>query len=356
MAKKKKPSPGLKAREEMRFESRLAKVGQELKRVKTKYRSALDELIILERQNEALVAFSGPAETFKISPKIPVGDSESTAFMIASDWHLEEEVEPSVVNELNKFNIDIAYRRATQFFRNGLRLVEINRQATVIKTLVLALLGDFFSNDIHEELMEINQLLPIDAANKARELLTSGIVFLLENGKFDEIVIPCHSGNHARTTLKNRIATERGHSLEYMVYASLAREFKNEPRLKFLLADGYHSYIEVYGRTIRFHHGHQIRYYGGVGGIYIPVNKAISQWSRGKHADLDVFGHFHQAKHDVRFISNGSLIGYNAFAISIKADFEPPKQAFFLMDRKRGVTIYAPIMFDDNKKFDNNKK
>ena len=93
-----------------------------------------------------------------------------------------------------------------------------------------------------------------------------------------------------------------------------------------------------------------IRYQGGVGGVYIPVNKAISQWSRAKHADLDVFGHFHQAKHDVRFISNGSLIGYNAFAISIKADFEPPKQAFFLIDRKRGVTIYAPIMFDDNKK------
>ncbi len=340
----------LKARDEMRLESRLAKGDRELKRLKAKYRSALGELHELERQNEALVAFSGPAETFKINPKTPAGDSESTAFMIASDWHIEERVDPGVVNGLNRFDLDIACRRAAQFFRNGLRLVEINRQATVIKTLVLALLGDFFSNDIHEELAEGNQLLPIDAANKARELLTSGIVFLLENGKFDEIVIPCHSGNHARTTPKTRVTTERGHSLEYMIYASLAREFKSEPRVKFLLADGYHSYVEVYGRTIRFHHGHMIRYQGGVGGVYIPVNKAISQWSRAKHADLDVFGHFHQAKHDVRFISNGSLIGYNAFAISIKADFEPPKQAFFLIDRKRGVTIYAPIMFDDNKK------
>ncbi len=340
----------LKARDEMRLESRLIKNEGEFRRLRAKYRFALKELHDRERQNEALVAFSGSAETFKISPKTPAGDSESTAFMIASDWHIEERVDPKSINGLNEFNLDIAYRRTTQFFRNGLRLVEINRQATAIKTLVLALLGDFFSNDIHEELSEINQLLPIDAANKVRELLTSGIKFLLENGKFDEIVIPCHSGNHSRTTPKPRVTTERGHSLEYMIYASLAREFKDEPRVKFILADGYLSYLEVYGRTIRFHHGHKIPYRGGVGGIYIPANKTISQWSRAKHADLDVFGHFHQTKYDARFISNGSLIGYNAYSQSIKADFEPPKQAFFLMDRKRGVTIYAPIMFDDNKK------
>ena len=106
----------LKARDEMRLESRLAKGDRELKRLKAKYRSALGELHELERQNEALVAFSGPAETFKINPKTPAGDSESTAFMIASDWHIEERVDPGVVNGLNRFDLDIACRRAAQFF------------------------------------------------------------------------------------------------------------------------------------------------------------------------------------------------------------------------------------------------
>jgi len=51
----------------------------------------------------------------------------------------------------------------------------------------------------------------------------------------------------------------------------------------------------------------------------------------------------HQFKDGGNFICNGSLIGYNAFALSIKADYEKPKQAFFLVDKKRGKSIVAPI-------------
>ena len=87
-----------------------------------------------------------------------------------------------------------------------------------------------------------------------------------------------------------------------------------------------------------------------MGGIFIPANKAIAQWNKVQWADLDVFGHFHQMKDGGNFVSNGSLIGFNAYALSIKADYEHPKQAFFLIDRKRGRTITAPIVFDDTKK------
>ncbi len=350
MKKKDKNGVRLKARDQIGFEREIAKNKGELRRTKAKYNAALEALNDLERENAAVLAFKGSVDTIKIHPKVSTGESESTAVVIASDWHIEEEVEAGVVNNLNRFNLEIAERRATQFFCNAVRLVEINRQGTVIKTLILALLGDFFSNDIHEEFAETGQLRPVEAALKARQWIAAGIRFLLEHGKFDKIVVVCHSGNHARTTQKVHVSTERGHSLEYIMYAFLAEEFKSEEKVQFLISEGYHSYVEVYGRTIRFHHGHQIKYQGGVGGIFIPANKAISQWSRAKHADLDVFGHFHQAKMDSKFISNGSLIGYNAFAISIKADFEQPKQAFFLIDRKRGVTIYAPITFDDSKK------
>jgi len=48
------------------------------------------------------------------------------------------------------------------------------------------------------------------------------------------------------------------------------------------------------------------------------------------------------------FISNGSLIGWNAYAIKIKADFEKPKQAFFLVDKKRFVICVRPIILNGN--------
>ena len=88
---------------------------------------------------------------------------------------------------------------------------------------------------------------------------------------------------------------------------------------------------------------------GGVGGIYIPTNKAIGQWNKGRNVDLDVFGHFHQARDGGNFICNGSIIGYNAFAVSIKADFEAPRQQLFLIDSKHGRTCTWPILMKGDK-------
>jgi len=120
----------------------------------------------------------------------------------------------------------------------------------------------------------------------------------------------------------------------------------NEPRVKFQIAEGYHAYVRLFdGKfVVRTHHGHGINYNGGVGGITIPVNKAIAQWNKGVKADLDVFGHFHTKLDGGNFVANGSLIGYNAYALRIKADYEKPSQTFFLVNRKyNSKTIVTPI-------------
>ena len=71
-----------------------------------------------------------------------------------------------------------------------------------------------------------------------------------------------------------------------------------------------------------------------------------ANWDRAKRADLNVFGHFHQLVDGGNFVCNGSLIGYNSFALSIKAPFQKPRQAMFLLDKKRGRTFNCPILFD----------
>jgi hypothetical protein len=212
-----------------------------------------------------------------------------------------------------------------------------------INNVVLAMLGDFISGSIHDELMESNQLLPADAIWKVQNVLMGGIQFLLSNTTCNFTII-CHSGNHGRMTQKTRISTEAGNSLEVFMYRNLALHFQDEKRIKFVVAEGYHTYCNIYGQIVRFHHGHSMRYGGGVGGIYIPVNKAINEWNKAKRADLDVFGHFHQFVIGSNFICNGSLVGYNSYALSIKAGFERPQQAFFLIDSKRGRTVVAPIL------------
>ena len=312
-----------------------AKAKAVYKALQDKYHELQDQVGIMEQV--------GLPEINPIKKKVSSGETEATVLMVASDWHVEEEVQPESVNMLNEYNLEISESRATRFFRGGLRLTEIVARDVKVTTILLPLLGDFVTNDIHEENREVNALLPMEAIQKAQMYIASGINFLLENTDY-KIVIPCHSGNHGRTTKKIFIATEHGHSLEYFMYKNLEMLYSGNERVEFHITPAYHSYMEVYGLTVRFHHGHGMRYYGGVGGLYIPVNKSIAQWNRAKHADLDIFGHFHQLKDGGTFLSNGSLIGYNQYAIWIKADYEPPKQIFTVIDSKRGRTITAPIL------------
>lgn len=317
------------------------KTADALASLKRRYEEALKTIERQERELHSSTVLGQGIDTFAIEPQKGNGTSEGTVVIVASDWHIEEKV-GAEIGSLNTYSLAIAKQRATRFFQSSQRLIQILQQDIRIDTVVLALLGDYITNDIHEDLVEANALQPIHAIVTAQDFLASGITFLLANTAC-KLVIPCHSGNHARTTMKTRFASENGHSLEYLMYLHLAAYFRHEPRVQFIIPDGMHSYLQVYDTTIRFQHGHAIKYGGGVGGIYIPVNKAIAQYNKGRHADLDVFGHFHQMRDGGNFVANGSLIGYNAFALSIKADYEKPKQALFLMDKTRGRTCLWPI-------------
>ncbi len=312
-----------------------------------RYKEALKQIEILQKEREVSFDLKNSLQTFSITPKLSSNTSEATAVLVASDWHVEEKVEKVTVNDRNEYTPDIAKRRGEQFFRNGLRLIDINSKDIRIDNIVLALLGDFITNELHEESVENNALRPSEAIMHAQNIIVSGIDFLLKNSKCN-LVIPCHDGNHGRTTKKVHSAKEHGHSLENIMYQNMRMVYRKESRVNFIVAESYHSYIPIYDYLIRFHHGHAMSYGGGIGGITIPVNKAIAQWNRGleKPPYLDVFGHFHQFFDGGNFIANGSMIGYNGYAVRIKAPFEDPKQAFFLIDKKRGKTVTAPIRFD----------
>jgi hypothetical protein len=336
--------------ERLRADRERVATAAELTGLRSKYAEALKTI---DRQETALAWLdkirAGIANTFSIEPHEGSGTSEATPVLVASDWHSEEIVKPAQVSNLNVFNPEICAKRVTKFFQGGLRLIRLLNQDVKITTVVLALLGDFITNDIHEaDSAENNATLPIHAIINVQNQVIAGLEFLLNHSAYT-FVLPCKVGNHSRTTRKVRHASEAGHSLETLMYVNLAAHFRNEPRVQFVVDDGYHTYLDIYGHTIRFHHGHDIQYQGGVGGIFIPAFKAINQWNKGRWADLDVFGHFHQSKDGGNFLCNGSLIGYNAYALSIKADCEVPSQTLFLIDKKRGRTCTWPVLVGDTK-------
>jgi hypothetical protein len=313
--------------------------------LKTKYDQALQKLAKLEFDYAQAKLLENTVETFTIKPHHGADTSEGTVVVAAGDWHSEEVVEPASVSGLNRHNSDIAQDRAIQFFRNSLRLTQIFQQDIKIDTMLMAWLGDFFTGFIHDEFKDINDQLPIDAVLFAQSLLASGVEYLLKNSKL-KIKIVCKIGNHSRTTKVVHWASEAGHSLEYFMYRNLAQYFKDEDRVEFVIDRAYHTFVTVYDKVLRIHHGHALQYQGGVGGLFIPAYKKIAQWDKARRADLDLFGHFHQSKDGGKFICNGSQIGYNAFAVKIGADFEPPSQTLFLLDKKRGRTFCCPIKYE----------
>lgn len=330
-------------RTKMRLES-------QVKDLDDKYKEALRQIEETETRFENLLAIKEPIQAIKIEADESNTRGQAVAIVQASDWHVEESVEPSTVNGLNTYNLEIARRRAENYFRNTLKLIRKERQDVEIKTLIFHLGGDIITNYLHPELEESNNLSPVEAIRFAKELFVGGLRLWRDDGEFDRIQVVTSYGNHGRLTHKPRFSTGHKNNLEWMAYWDLATIFEGDSIISFQVADSYFNYLEAYGRVLRFHHGDAVKYGGGIGGLSIPLTKFIHRANQHQKADADFIGHFHQLmpySRASRFIVNGSLIGFNAYALRIGASPEEPLQSFHLLDAKRGFTISAPVIVEN---------
>lgn len=325
---------------------KFAKLKVAQKEAEDKYKYILNQLQLAQKKLSHLTDLSSASRgNVVIEQSNKAGDkAEACALVMASDWHVGELVDPRTINHLNEYNPDIAASRIRNFFKNTLKLIEKERQDVVLDKLLLWLGGDLMTGYIHDELMESNTMSPVQESVFIRDHVEAGIRFLEKEGGFQTIKVVCNHGNHGRTTLKRRVQTGANNSFEHMIYGNLARIFHDHDTVDFLIADGYFNYIQVFDKLIRAHHGDNIGYGGGIGGVTIPLMKFIQRSNQQQHASLDIIGHYHQLTHHRHFIINGSLIGFNAYAQSIGASPERPQQAFQLIDSKRGFTVSAPIL------------
>lgn len=335
--------PVLTAEQQFQLDMEKLKLKREEKNDDRRYQVAMKEVMRLREDLEVLASVEGTVSTYKIAPSKSTG-GEAVAVAVLSDLHVEENVTLESTNGSNEYTMEIAKRRMEKCFQHILQLVEKERTHVRIDTLCLAILGDTFSGNIHDELLETCEVAPQDAMMFAQNLLASGIEFLLKNSNL-KLVVPCCVGNHSRMTKKVHVSTEHGNSLEWAMYNFLAKYFQKEKRVKFVLTRSYFTYVEIFGYKIRFHHGHAVNYGGGVGGLEVPMRKIIARWDNDTPAYLSVCGHFHTRRDGGNFIVNGSLIGDSPYGKRFGFTSRP-EQTFFLIDKKRGKTIVAPILVE----------
>ena len=87
---------------------------------------------------------------------------------------------------------------------------------------------------------------------------------------------------------------------------------------------------------------------GGIGGIHVPLNKAIAAWDATERADLTCLGHWHQFSwgRAGRYVSNGSVIGHSPYAERV-ASPERPCQGMAIIDHGRNEVTRAYPLFCD---------
>ena len=328
----------------------VAKARGEAARFKALHAESLAREIELERQVEHLISIQSPPKP-KAVRSAKRGKSRGVAVIVpANDWHVEETVDRDTVSGKNHFDLAIAEERIRRYYQKIPELIEWQNHLAPVIELWHPLLGDLITGYIHEELVETNSLSPTEACVFLQDMICGGIDFLRKETKLP-VHIPTCVGNHGRTTPKKRIKSSCANSFEWLLYTTMARHYSSNPGVNWMVGRGYHNTQEVMGRKVRFHHGDGLRYQGGVGGLSIPVNKSIAQWNKVEAVDLDVFGHWHT--HLVNYptwVSCGCLIGYSAYSVEIKADFQHPTQAFIVLDRMYGVTQATTIFLTKPKR------
>lgn len=316
---------------------------REIAKLKSEIKSLAAQLGEAGSRQEVIEALASPVPTVKAPPKTAGGRAVAAAVLMLSDTHFEATVDPASVNYMNAYNEKIARLRTQRFIDGAKSLIEVHRSKADIRTVVLGIIGDVVEGWIHEELMVTNWTSPLGALQFAEEMIVHVIDSLLADEKIEHLSVPCQIGNHGRLTHKKAPGIAIPTSLEWYLYAQIAKRYKGDSRVAIGVPEGLVTYTEVFGYTLRWEHGDSFRSQGGIGGLTIPFNKLIHRRDQDRPADMTHIGHYHTYTPSSRSIVNGSLKGYDPYALSLGLPFERAVQASYILDRANGPHSLAPL-------------
>jgi hypothetical protein len=273
-------------------------------------------------------------------------DGVRYAVALFSDAHIEEVVESASVLGKNEYNLSIAEERVQNYFKNLATCINKDN----VEVLIFASLGDTLSGYIHEELSQTNGLTPSEATVKAQSLIYSGLDFLCKNTDLQSIKFIGIVGNHSRTTKKIQHSNGYKLSYEWIMYQNIKNicEITGLP-IEFNIPESEMAVVDMPdGNRFIFVHGYQIKSSGSgtVCGIYPALNRLAMKWNRTFNQDKIYLGHFHSCVSIPNATVNGSIIGFNSFALSNGFTYEEPAQMYEVYDSERGLLLTRKIYCD----------
>lgn len=270
-----------------------------------------------------------------------------------SDWHWGEVVDPTQINGVNLFNLDVAHQRAELLVQKTKSVLREQIKDAEYPGIIVALGGDMVSGDIHEELSETNDkpMMPI-------VLDLWGVLIKVISDFADEfgrVFVPAVTGNHGRTSRKPKAKNRVYTNFDWLVYQMLAKHFEGDDRVTFLIPDGPDALFSVYGHRYLLTHGDQFRGGDGMIGALGPITRGNHK-KQSRNAAIDqgydtlMIGHWHQYIPMRHLVVNGSLKGYDEYANANNFGYEPAIQSLWLSHPEMGITMHMPLYLDSDRR------
>jgi hypothetical protein len=279
--------------------------------------------------------------------------SAATLVVILSDTHFDEVVNPDEMEGLNAYNREIAVMRLEKWTQNVIKLARHYLSGITYDGVVVILGGDIFTGDIHEELALTNEDTMIGSLLFWSEQVAASIDLLAK--EFGKCHVTSVVGNHGRTTRKPRMKQRVRTNFDWLIAKMIERHFSKDKRVTFSIPESADSLIKIYNHGHLITHGDQVSGGGGIGGIYPPImrmraRKHARYMATGNSFGTLWLGHWHQYISTPSMIVNGSMKGFDEYAMLMGFGFEQPQQALAIVTPEKNITIQAPVFCADRAK------
>lgn len=289
-----------------------------------------------------------------LNPTKPARLVHGVPTLMLSDLHFGEVVKAAEVNQVNAYSTAIAKRRLRRVLEGSVSLLRRALAPGEFGGMVVQLNGDMVEGVIHDELRETVDETVMQAVITLHDELVAGLKGLAD--EFGRVFVPCAYGNHGRLDRKPRAKRAGQLNFDWLLYHFLARTIgadrKYRDKISFLIPEGRDTIYRLCGVRYLQTHGDTFRGGSGITGPLLPWMRGDAKTRKAYAAmnqpyDVLCMGHWHQLRFLGQIIVNGSLVGYNEYALRERFDYEPPQQALWLTHPVRGLTFQEPIFAED---------
>lgn len=269
-----------------------------------------------------------------------------------SDPHVGERVSKTETEGFGEYNFDIYQQRLWHCRQKILELTKIQRLGSAVDRLVILMLGDIVTGDIHAELDDTADLSLPTAICAAGWTLGHFVVGLAPH--FKQVDVIGVVGNHGRKDLKPRFKNRRNRNWDYAAYQIAAMLSAKCTGVHWHLPNSPAVIVGIAGANLLVKHGDGVDTRGVLPfyGMYRDSEREYRKRRKADPAhqfDYIIQGHLHEFTVLKERIVVPSMIGANEFSMNKLHAVSDPAQLLMYSTAKHPLCSMHMINLKDVK-------